>query len=260
MQHIVLTTKKHGAHKMLVNHKILLILPVVICFHLSRVLLAASSSSMILQQDIYSDAIPRAAQELRRELNEEFMERAHITGLVSYIYYPYAGDTGHAELEIEGTCFAVKGGRCMTESLDQRLLKRRRYQGVPFYRYVISVTPAQMKRLSEHVGKRDFVIPICSLNALTELSRSADYSVPFVCRLSPLISSYALSFAKLMGSRRIKAIEFYGCEKLNHLMAKGVAREMVAIGMVLGAATFCTLVAAGALVHHYVILPSEGAL
>lgn len=244
---------------MFFNHKLFFIMYIGVLFQASQQLQAASSSSMILRQNFNTDATSRTTRELKKELNKEFMQHAQINGLVSYIYYPYSGDAGRAELEVEGQCWTMKSDKLTAKSLDRKLLNRKIYKnGHPFYRYVISVTPAQQKRLSENVGQGGLGTPICSLNVLTELSRHADYSVPFACRLSPLISSYALSSAKLMGSNRIKSVDFHENERLHHFMDQGIFRELIVIGMVLGTASFCMLILAMEIIgSYYGILPPK---
>jgi hypothetical protein len=236
---------------MLFNHKLFLITYIGALSQVPQ-LQAASNSSMILGQSFNADATSRTTQKSKKELNKEFMQHAKITDLVSYIYYPYSGDAGRAELEVEGRCWTMKFDKYTAKSLDRKLLNRKIYKnGHPFYRYVISVTPAQLKKLSETIGQGGLATPICSLNVLTELSRHANYSVPFACRLSPLVSSYALSFAKLMGSSRIKSVNFHENERLHRFMSKGVVGELVIIGMILGAASFCTLILAAEIIGSY---------
>lgn len=181
-------------------------------------------------------------QELTKTLNNEFKQKAPIKGLVSYIYYPYADTlTGHAELEIGGTCWTIKNDLLKDENdlskhdqfregfLEKRLFKTQNGSGLPFYRYVITVTPEQLKQLEENIGKRFVYSFICSYEVLTELAQNTDFHVPFLFKLSPFISSCYLSKAKELKEHRIEKIEFYGNEKTNYLMNMGIVSECMSI-------------------------------
>lgn len=194
------------------------------------------------------------SKEFKKKLNAEFMKKAKISDLVSYIYYPYYGDSGHAELEVEGACTTYKSMACErivghtcsfdSDMREKRVRRRDSWYLVhkfPFYRYVISVTPEQLKNLSEQVGQRRRCTPICSLDALTELARGAHYAVPLVARLSPFISALYLSMVKHLGSERIKKIEFYaGGEEDRNLIIKGILKECATIALVFCIIGFCS--------------------
>lgn len=150
---------------------------------------------------------------------------------VSYLYYPYWEGCGHAELEVDGQCYTLKSGGAKIKSLHDRILKREEGDGgLPFYRYVITVTPEEFNELKKIVGQRDFYTFICSLEALNDLSHAANFSVPLPFRLSPLISSRYLSLMKKLGSERIQDIEFYDNKETHDLMSEGVWIESFVIG------------------------------
>lgn len=153
------------------------------------------------------------------------------TETVSYLYYPYWGDAGHAELEVDGQCYTLKCGGGQVRSLQDRINKRRMEGGgLPFYQYVITVNKEEFDDLKKIVGQRDFYTCICSLEALNDLAQGANFSIPYPLRLSPLLSSHYLSLMKRFGSERVKEIIFYDSPGSNDLIDLGVFREQIIIG------------------------------
>ena len=151
------------------------------------------------------------------------------TRTVSYLYYPYWGDQGHAELEIDGECWTLKKGHTEVRSFQKRIDKRKNEpweRCLPFYRYVITVTPDELKQLKMHVGKRSFYSIICSMDALHDLSKHAHFNLPIPFRVSPMISACYLSSAKSLGSKRITKIDFYDNKETHHLIASGQCRNV----------------------------------
>jgi hypothetical protein len=225
---------------MLFNKLLLIMCMTVLSLHGAH--LGNPNFSSMITCSSGSDQKIERSKELKKELNVEFMQKAKINDLVSYIYYPYYGDTGHAELEVEGVCSTYKLGKCKTESFDSRMVRKRACRStLPFYRYVISVTPEQLKNLCERMDQKRWCTPICSLDALTVLAKGANYSVPFIFRLSPLISAHYLSIVNSLGSERIKKIKFYEGhsahekQRLEKIIRECIHRECLLIVLAVGA-------------------------
>lgn len=125
---------------------------------------------------------------------------------LSYVYYPLTKEFpfGHAELEINGTCWSLQKHRVRQKDLNQMIQKSKR-NGSPFFRFPIIADQEAIKKLQD-----DKVLScICSVGVFDSLSRSGCYWVPRLFRLSPLISALYLSAAKFFGSTTIGQIEIY---------------------------------------------------
>jgi hypothetical protein len=156
-------------------------------------------------------------------LNEKFVKKAKIQGLVSYIYYPSQRECpllGHAELEIEGDSWTLMGGESKVKSLSKMINSSQSGHGFPFFRFNISVTPDQLRELRE---KNMATWGTCSMGVLKTLSNHGNYEVPFPVTLFPFTSSMYLATAKMLGSRRINKIEFYREKNEMNSLAKSAA-------------------------------------
>lgn len=189
-------------------------------------------------------------------LNKEFKDKAHIKGLVSYIYYPsQRGDVqGHSELEIEGTSYTLTNAtdvRDIIKGLVFYPFQRRDAQeqvnrnkplsrmiewtrmgfGLPFFRFNISVTPNQLNELRKGISITSSIT--CSVGAAKALKQYANFKIPLPLAISPLASAIYLTVAKKLGSQRIYQIESYGnpLENLSKIIP-GIAGE--SMGAILG--------------------------
>lgn len=129
---------------------------------------------------------------------------------VSYIYYPSQEEIpfGHAGIEVEGTLHTLM--LIMTEKRNfASMAEHSKSKGMPFFRYVVSVTPEQYEILKNGNEMKSSYFG-CSQGACNALSRGARYWVPMPISLSPLCTSLYLTTMRALGSKRIKRIEFYG--------------------------------------------------
>ena len=167
-------------------------------------------------------------------LNQEFKTKIKFQGLVSYIYYPCQEEfpyVGHAELEIEGRSWTVMADICHARSLSKMIHSSKYGQGFPFFRFTISVTPDQLRNLTDKMVTTR--VGTCSMGVLKNLSIHGKYEVPIFVTVFPLSSSIYLATAKLLGSRRISRIEFYGGQNSLINLTKsirGAAKEALGIG------------------------------
>lgn len=172
----------------------------------------------------------------KKALLEDFKQNARIQGQVAVVSYPFCGEdslAGHVELEIQGRCLTLLSEDKLREgggvSFDAKLRKKVRAVdevGFPFYRYLITATPEQIRRAEEGLSDISGYTPICSLNVCTALARYVDFRVPLPIALSPAATSAYLSRIKERGSCRITAVEFYGDEAAKKLATRGTYREI----------------------------------
>ncbi len=177
-------------------------------------------------------------KKLKLALNEEFIRKAQIQGLVSYIYYPSTHYIfGHSEVEVEGRSWTLMRDFTFgSKSLSRMIQSSKSGRGYSFFRFDIAVTPNQLIEMRENVWKIRSII--CSHGALRSLSRYGKYSVPLPLTITPFISAAYLMIAKKMGSKRIKQIQFFGCEsesKFKNLIKciPGIFVELVALASVI---------------------------
>ncbi len=165
-----------------------------------------------------ADRPPPEFHSLKTKLNEEFNSQAKIKGLVSYIYYPTGTGYGHAKIEIDGTALVLK--KNLQPRFLSDLILQARAKGKPFYRFLFTVTPNQLKRLNEEAAKGSISLS-CSMGALSALSKSAIYSVPQIFSLLPSTSFLYLKVCKRLGSRFIEKIELYD----NPMLERGTLKK-----------------------------------
>jgi len=169
--------------------------------------------------------VPVEIQDLKRKLNEDFTQNAKINGLVSVLYYPGQRRMaiGHAELEVEGTCYSITSDpRPLSEKI-----KAAREGRLPFKQCHISVTPQQLARFRD----REKISSLTCMHQVSRnLSKYLDFHVPQLINLSPLASYAYLNLSKAMGNKRITKIESHGSATDNALnflaVSIGIATEL----------------------------------
>jgi hypothetical protein len=116
---------------------------------------------------------------ITQALHDEFYQKAPIRGLVSYLYYPkrHIGNVGHAEIEIEGYTHDPMNGNSYphSSSLSGRIAAATN-NGMPFFRFFLTVTPRQMDMIKQYMPRRSFVS--CSEGALTMIAECGGPVVP----------------------------------------------------------------------------------
>ncbi|PWU13825.1 MAG: hypothetical protein C5B45_05525 [Chlamydiae bacterium] len=174
--------------------------------------------------------------ERKKNLNKEFGDKAHIKGFVSYIYYPSQREgppSGHSELEIEGNSYTLLTKARRVRPLSHMIRRAEKGDGMPFFRFNISVTPSQLDKLREGVSTTNS--KICSLGVANALKQYANFKIPLPLALLPLLSTIYLTAANRLGSQRIYQIESYG-DPLRNLskIIPGAAMESINILGALG--------------------------
>lgn len=137
-------------------------------------------------------------------------EDVKVQQAVSYIYYPAPNDfpiLGHAELEIAGESWTLLG-EPYSKPLSKIISSSLEGRGSPFFRFEISVTSDELNTLKNQMKEAKGCT--CSDKVCHALSKYGNYSVLFPFSVSPLASALYLTTAKMLGSSRIKKIEFYG--------------------------------------------------
>ncbi len=177
---------------------------------------------------------------MNKKFDYNLLDNEPIIGSVSYIYYPYWGDVGHAEISIEDECWTLKKNKCRNRSLIEKIsqMKKKNCHYWPFYRYIINVTKTELQQLKELSKKYNFLAlnnisvysPICSLEALNVLSQNTDFYVPFLFKLSPFMSYCYLSYKNLPCIRKI---EYHGHKNTDYLMKIGIIKEFIVIGCII---------------------------
>lgn len=181
------------------------------------------------------------------QLHDEFNRKAKIQGLVSYIYYPTQRENpfiGHGELEIEGDSWTLTSFCVSRKPISRMIYSSTLGEGFPFFRFKISVTPKQLSKLRNNVSKTRSCS--CSYGALSSLSRNGKYSVPLPFSYVPSLSAAYLGTAKMLGSDRVKKIQFIGGESYMLNLSKsapGVVYELFLLlsTFFIAAAVFRTL-------------------
>lgn len=172
----------------------------------------------------------------KKKLNKEFEDKANIKGFVSYIYYPSQREgppSGHSELEIEGNSYTLLTKARSVKPLSYMIERAQKGNGMPFFRFNISVTPNQLDKLREGVSTTNS--KICSVGVANALKQYANFKIPLPFVLLPLLSTIYLTTAKKFGSQRIYQIESYG-DPLRNLskIIPGAAMESINVLGVLG--------------------------
>lgn len=166
-------------------------------------------------------------------LNEEFHTKSKIKGLVSYIYYPTQSEfphLGHAELEIEGYSYTLMySSNFKVRLLSNMIRSSESENGLPFFRFHISVTPNQLKDLRE-INPNTWG-PLCGMGVAKALSMQGKYTIPLPVTISPFVSAIYLTCVKALGSQRISSIELHGGKNrmMNLASITGVTLECLGI-------------------------------
>jgi len=149
--------------------------------------------------------VPAEIQDLKRKLNEDFTRNAKINGLASILYYPgqHCLPMGHAELEVEGTCYSTTS---FQGPLSEKI-KAAKDGRLPFKQCHISVTPQQLARFR---NRENIFSLTCMHQVSRTLSKHLDFHVPQLINFSPMASYGYLNFSKAMGNKRITKFESHG--------------------------------------------------
>lgn len=131
-------------------------------------------------------------------------------GLVSVIYYPGQRGLpiGHAELEVEGTCYTLAPDRGIA-SLAERIQKAAR-GNLPFIRTHIAVTPDELDDIQTNIGDGRIKGSSCMNGVSNVLNESANIFIPPLINMFPIASHFYLRCAKFLGNQKIGPIESYG--------------------------------------------------
>lgn len=179
------------------------------------------------------ELVPKEFHQKRITLNADFFKNASINTMVSYIYYPTDRATqGHSELEVEGTCWTLSQLAVRKSLLEHKIIKSTtpvpskpfKMQGKYFKRYIITVTPEELKRLNYSLEKsmlfknrsklmltilyiQEILYKTCSYTVLSKLSETCNFHVPMPFKISPFLTALYIMYTV---PKKINNIEGYG--------------------------------------------------